>query len=75
MNSGCNYLVNKADMSLDLLIRLAPMQLPVPRGARRAQVLMPDGLEHPRFRHTRNGSGVYILCKKSFVKNMEEKRR
>ncbi|KAF7790885.1 hypothetical protein EIP86_001843 [Pleurotus ostreatoroseus] len=66
--------VSKESLPADLQIRLAPMLLPAPRGARKVQILVPDGLEHPRFRRVRNGSAIYMLCKKSFVNVMAARR-
>ncbi|KAJ3532064.1 hypothetical protein NM688_g7479 [Phlebia brevispora] len=66
-------LVSTDNLPADFLIKLAPMQLPVPRTARKAQTLLPDGIEHPRFRHRRHGSGVYIMCRKVAVDYLVEK--
>ncbi|KAG6336345.1 hypothetical protein ID866_2740 [Astraeus odoratus] len=49
-------------MPNDFLIRLTPLQLPVPRGAKSIQVWMPDGLEHPKFKRRKGQSALYITC-------------
>ncbi|KAI6154230.1 hypothetical protein BKA82DRAFT_4098962 [Pisolithus tinctorius] len=46
----------------DFLIRLTPLQLPVPRGAKSLQVWMPDGFEHPRFRGRKGQLAMYLTC-------------
>ncbi|KIO07227.1 hypothetical protein M404DRAFT_998638 [Pisolithus tinctorius Marx 270] len=46
----------------DFLIRLTPLQLPVPRGAKSLQVWMPDGLEHPKFRGRKGQLAMYLTC-------------
>lgn len=55
----CNY--------PDFLIRLGVMQIPTNlRGEKsskgKTSMLVPDGLEHPKYTHRKCGEAVYILC-------------
>ncbi|KAI6047309.1 hypothetical protein EDC04DRAFT_610212 [Pisolithus marmoratus] len=53
---------NYAHVLPDFLIRLTPLQLPVPRGAKALQVWMPDGLEHPKFKRRIGQLAMYVTC-------------
>ncbi|KIJ70218.1 hypothetical protein HYDPIDRAFT_77792 [Hydnomerulius pinastri MD-312] len=67
----CN--VSKRYMPSDFLIRLAPLSLPVPRGSRSMQVLMPDGLEHPKYNRRKAHIAAYVTCWKDVVQNIEQR--
>jgi hypothetical protein len=58
---------------LDFLIRLAPMRLPTPLFAREAQSLVPDGLEHPKYKSRRSHNGIYIICWKHALDHLAER--
>ncbi|KAI5827673.1 hypothetical protein K523DRAFT_418234 [Schizophyllum commune Tattone D] len=49
-------------MPSDFLIRLLPMKLPVSRASRIRAIIVPDGLQHPRFESKRRGKAGYITC-------------
>ncbi|KDQ64724.1 hypothetical protein JAAARDRAFT_167310 [Jaapia argillacea MUCL 33604] len=53
----------------DLLIRLGPIKMPQSRHSRSAKsirtTLVPDGLEHPKFRARRYGIARYVVCNKA----------
>lgn len=42
------------------MIRVATFRLPSHRGSQ--ITILPDGLEHPKFRGRRSGEGHYIVC-------------
>ncbi|KAF9247168.1 hypothetical protein BU15DRAFT_84714 [Melanogaster broomeanus] len=52
---------------------LAPLRLPVPRGTRAIQVLMPDGIEHPKFKRRQAHSAVYATCWEQVAGNIDER--
>ncbi|EIN10575.1 hypothetical protein PUNSTDRAFT_142555 [Punctularia strigosozonata HHB-11173 SS5] len=64
-----------SDRSLpnDFLVRLAAVRLPTPRGAREATLLVPDGLQHPRYTNKRVGKGRYVVCRASAVDALGER--
>ncbi|KAL1761505.1 hypothetical protein FB107DRAFT_286136 [Schizophyllum commune] len=49
-------------MPSDFLIRLLPMKLPASRASRIRAIIVPDGLQHPRFESKRRGKAGYISC-------------
>ena len=49
-------------MPSDFLIRLLPMKLPASRASRIRAIIVPDGLQHPRFESKRRGKAGYITC-------------
>ncbi|KAL1723515.1 hypothetical protein EV715DRAFT_269580 [Schizophyllum commune] len=49
-------------MPADFLIRLLPMKLPASRASRIRAIIVPDGLQHPRFESKRRGKAGYITC-------------
>ncbi|KAL1666145.1 hypothetical protein GGF50DRAFT_125919 [Schizophyllum commune] len=49
-------------MPADFLIRLLPMKLPASRASRIRAIIIPDGLQHPRFESKRRGKAGYITC-------------
>ncbi|KAG2158802.1 uncharacterized protein EDB93DRAFT_1076106 [Suillus bovinus] len=51
----------------DFLIRLAPVRLPASQGAREQHILVPDGIEHPKFKPRRSTPACYIVCWKDVV--------
>jgi hypothetical protein len=57
----------------DFLVRLAPMRIPSPRMARQAQSLVPDGLEHPKYKSRRSYNGAYIICWKYALEQLAER--
>ena len=50
------------DVLLDFLVRLVPMHLPSHQMTRKMQSLVPDGLEHPKYKSRRSYIGNHILC-------------
>lgn len=64
----------KCDISdPDFMIRVSPIQLPVPRTAKPVQVLLPDGLNHPRFKARKAGFGHYIYCNRATFGLLQER--
>jgi hypothetical protein len=49
------------------------MRLPAPRVAGEGQSLLPDGLEHRRFKNRKSGAGHYILCWKAALQQFSER--
>jgi hypothetical protein len=43
------------------------MRLPTPRLSREVQSLLPDGLEHPKFKSRRSYIGNYVICWKDAI--------
>lgn len=54
--------ISRRHMPSDFLIRLAALRLRVAPGTKSAQVWMPDGLEHPKFRRRSGQLVMYITC-------------
>lgn len=55
--------ITRKKLPCDFLIRLAPVRLPAPQGARQQQhILVPDGIEHPKFKPRRSTSACYMVC-------------
>lgn len=54
--------ISRRHMPSDFLIRLTPLQLPVPRGTKPLQIWMPDGLQHPKFRRRNGQLALYMTC-------------
>jgi hypothetical protein len=59
--------------SLDLMIRMSPMQLPSRSQASIVKYLLPDGLEHPRFKMRKSGGASYIVCWKGALELFAER--
>ncbi|PCH41293.1 hypothetical protein WOLCODRAFT_69116 [Wolfiporia cocos MD-104 SS10] len=55
------------------LVRLAPKRLPTPLLGRSAQILVPEGLEHPQFDSSVRGLSTYALCSKAAIQLMAER--
>lgn len=49
------------------------MRLPATRMSRGAQSLVPDGLEHPKYKARRSVVGYYITCWKDAVEQLAER--
>lgn len=59
--------ITRKKLPCDFLIRLAPVRLPTPQGVREQQILVPNGVEHPKFKPRRSTSACYIVCWKDAV--------
>ncbi|KAG7097125.1 hypothetical protein E1B28_004503 [Marasmius oreades] len=64
----------------DFLVRLSLMKLPSSRPLRFLHpnlqipsLLVPDGLQHPKFQVRRSGTSVYMLCSKAALVKMKER--
>lgn len=56
----------------DFLVRLAVLRLPpTTQNARSTEVLMPDGLEHPRYKRRKARVAVYVTCWRDAVETMK----
>ena len=57
---------------LDFLIRLAVLRTPpTTQNARSIQLLMPDGLEHAKYKRRKARVAVYVTCWKRAVETMK----
>ncbi|KAH7887869.1 hypothetical protein F5I97DRAFT_910011 [Phlebopus sp. FC_14] len=63
--------VSRRTLPADFLIRLAPLRLPVSRGAKSMQVLIPDGLEHPKFKRRKGRTALYVTCWKDALQGIQ----
>ncbi|KAG2369938.1 hypothetical protein BDR07DRAFT_1447317 [Suillus spraguei] len=54
--------ITRKKLPRDFLIRLAPVRFPASQGVREQQQLVPDGIEHPKFKPRRSTSACYIVC-------------
>lgn len=52
------------------MIRLAALDVSGPRLSRTTAALLPDGVEHSRFRRHNSGKGCYIVCRKDSIDEM-----
>ncbi|OAX43840.1 hypothetical protein K503DRAFT_680057 [Rhizopogon vinicolor AM-OR11-026] len=59
--------VTRKKLPSDFLIRLAPTRLPSSQGVREQQTLVPDGVEHPKFKPRRSTPACYITCWKDII--------
>lgn len=55
----------------DFLVRLAVLRLPTAQNTREIEVLMPDGLEHPKYKRRKARVAVYVSCWKDAVETMK----
>lgn len=61
----------------DFMIRVAPMRLPKSRLNPKAPLitLIPDGLQHPKFRVRKSGKSAYIICWKGAIEETAQRGR
>ncbi len=58
----------------DFLIRLSIKQLPSSQTAkRRTYTLVPDGLQHPKFKGLDTHRGHYIVCRRAAVQEFDKR--
>ncbi|KAH0840065.1 hypothetical protein J3R83DRAFT_1032 [Lanmaoa asiatica] len=63
--------ISKRYLPNDFLVRLAVLRLPSAENARSLEVLMPDGLEHPKYKRRKARVAVYVPCWKDAVETMK----
>ncbi|KAF7985225.1 hypothetical protein HWV62_7866 [Athelia sp. TMB] len=74
LSSPCRTcIVSNRTLPSDFLVRLAPMRMPTPRTAREAQSLLPDGVEHPKFKSRRSYTGLHIICCHTAIDQLAER--
>ncbi|OJA20990.1 hypothetical protein AZE42_09123 [Rhizopogon vesiculosus] len=56
---------NRSDANF--LIRLEPVRLPSSQGVREQQTLVPDDVEHPKFKPRRSTPACYVTCRKDII--------
>jgi hypothetical protein len=54
----------------DFLVRLAPMRLPSSGGG---ESLVPDGVEHPKYKSRRSYIGTHIICWKDASQQLADR--
>ncbi|KAG1753902.1 uncharacterized protein EDB91DRAFT_1215395 [Suillus paluster] len=59
--------ITRKKLPSDFLIRLAPVRLPASQGVREQHTLIPDGVEHPKFKPRRSTPACYITCWKDAI--------
>jgi len=57
-------------LPVDFMIRLAALKIHSPRILQPMTALLPDGLEHPRFKGRKSGRGWYVLCNKEAINQL-----
>ncbi|KAG9317596.1 hypothetical protein JVU11DRAFT_1805 [Chiua virens] len=63
--------LSKRYLPNDFLVRLAVLRLPATQNSRLVEVLMPDGLEHPKYKRRKAHVAVYVSCWKDAVETMK----
>ncbi|KAH8986172.1 hypothetical protein EDB83DRAFT_2240424 [Lactarius deliciosus] len=60
----------------DFMIRLSVKRLPSPRtGSKRpSYVLVPDGLQHPKFKGLDSRRGHYIVCRRAVIQEFDKRK-
>ena len=60
---------------LDFLIRLSVKRLPSPPASpnRRTYTLVPDGVQHPKFKGLDNRRGHYVACRRSAIQEFDRR--
>ncbi|KAH9173456.1 hypothetical protein EDB89DRAFT_1850202 [Lactarius sanguifluus] len=60
----------------DFMVRLSVKRLPSPRtGSKRpSYVLVPDGLQHPKFKGLDSRKGHYIVCRRAVIKEFDKRK-
>ncbi|TFY61270.1 hypothetical protein EVG20_g7120 [Dentipellis fragilis] len=59
--------VTSKQLPSDFLIRMSPRRLPSPRVGRNTYAMLPDGLEHPKFKQRYSGNAYYASCRQAAV--------
>ncbi|KII94669.1 hypothetical protein PLICRDRAFT_148733 [Plicaturopsis crispa FD-325 SS-3] len=65
-------LATKRHLPTDFMVRLSAVRRPATRISPESQWLVPDGLEHPRFKNKLHDAGRYVTCWAEAVKSLEE---
>ncbi|KAF8558846.1 hypothetical protein OG21DRAFT_1503806 [Imleria badia] len=63
--------LSKRYLPNDFLVRLAVLRLPATQDAPSMEVLMPDGLEHPKYKRRKARVAMYVPCWKEAVETMK----
>ncbi|KAH9049015.1 hypothetical protein EDB84DRAFT_1261558 [Lactarius hengduanensis] len=60
----------------DFMVRLSVKRLPSPRtGSKQSSyVLVPDGLQHPKFKGLDSRKGHYIVCRRAVIKEFDKRK-
>lgn len=71
MSSYLHYTDRSNLTTPDFLIRLSVKKLPSSK--RRVYTLLPDGLQHPKFKGHDNHAGHYIVCRRAALKEFHNR--
>ncbi|KAF8528789.1 hypothetical protein BU17DRAFT_37441 [Hysterangium stoloniferum] len=63
-------LLTEQYLPADFMIRLAALKIHSPRILQPMTALLPDGLEHSRFKGRKSGRGWYVLCNKEAINQL-----
>ncbi|KAF8592652.1 hypothetical protein K439DRAFT_1400616 [Ramaria rubella] len=66
-------IVTEKQIPSDFLIRLAVLDVSGPRLSRMTAAILPDGVEHPRFRRRNSGRGYYLVCNKVAIRELVDR--
>ncbi|KAH8988607.1 hypothetical protein EDB92DRAFT_2054538 [Lactarius akahatsu] len=60
----------------DFMVRFSVKRLPSPRTAskRPSYVLVPDGLQHPKFKGLDSRKGYYVVCRRAVMKEFDKRK-
>jgi hypothetical protein len=60
-------------LRLDFMVRLSVKRLPSPRtGSKRpSYILVPDGLQHPKFKGLDSRKGHYVVCRRAAMEEFD----
>lgn len=69
------YDADRRDLTPDFLIRLSIKQMSSSRAGTKRQTytLIPDGLQHPKFKGLDSYRGHYIVCRRAAIQEFEKK--
>lgn len=69
------YDADRSDLTTDFLIRISIKRLPFSRtgSKRRAYTLVPDGLQHPKFKGLDSHRGHYIVCRRAAIQEFDNR--
>lgn len=68
------YDADRCDLTPDFLIRLSIKQLPSSQTAKRkSYTLVPDGLQHPKFKGHNSHRGHYIVCRRAAIEEFDKR--
>jgi hypothetical protein len=69
------YDADRSDLTPDFMIRLSIKRLPFSETGptRRTYTLVPDGLQHPKFKGLDSHRGHYIVCRRAAIQEFDKR--